>query len=130
MNSKKAKQQLQARRKRQRRRQRSDPLIGYYAVAGGDAVCDGDGLIIAASEAEMGHIIERLKSGMRYDIRGTTANEILSGLRLGAAYCFDEQSYDRFLEPARQAGIPLTDEDFSDPGPLGMHFVRVQHFSG
>jgi hypothetical protein len=25
--------------------------------------------------------------------------------------------------------MPLTEQDFSDPGPLGMHFVRVQRFA-
>ena len=43
---------------------------------------------------------------------------------------FDEEAYGRFLEPGRRLGMPLTDEDFSDPGPLGMHFVRVQLFVG
>jgi hypothetical protein len=45
--------------------------------------------------------------------------------RLGGAYAFDEQAYGRFLPEAQQAGLPLVEEDFSDPGPTGIHLVRI-----
>ena len=47
-------------------------------------------------------------------------------LQLGAAYCFDEAAYGVFLPLAQQVGLPLGEADFSDPGPTGLHFVRVQ----
>ena len=45
--------------------------------------------------------------------------------KLGGAYCFDEEAYGHFLPPAQAAGLPLVEEDFSDPGPTGIHLVRV-----
>ena len=41
---------------------------------------------------------------------------------------FDQQAYGRFLGPAQRAGLPVQQEDFSDPGPTGIHLVRVQVF--
>jgi hypothetical protein len=91
-------------------------------------LCDGDGCIIAGSREKLQDIIRRSgPAGARMDtIQSATFSEILAGMQLGGAYCFDEEAYGRFLEPGRQLGMPLTNEDFSDPGPLGMHFVRVQ----
>lgn len=39
----------------------------------------------------------------------------------------DEQAYGVFLPLGQAAGLTLKEEDFSDPGPLGMHFVRIQN---
>ncbi len=52
--------------------------------------------------------------------------KIMTGLRRGAAYCFDEQAYNRFLPLAQMEGLSLGPEDFSDPGPHGVHLLRVQ----
>ena len=102
-----------------------DPQIGYFAFHGLEVLCDGDGCVIAGSRPEMRRILQRM-GHERMTIRGTTFSEIWGGLQKGAAYCFDEQAYHRFRGPARQAGAPLEEQDFSDPGPLGMHFVRIQ----
>ncbi len=50
----------------------------------------------------------------------------MTGLRLGAAYCFDEEAYNRFFPLAQMEGLSLGPEDFSDPGPHGVHLLRVQ----
>lgn len=113
-------------KRRRQRRQRADPLIGYFAVRGMNVVCDGNGCIVAGSEEKMVHIIGRHHEDVgTYQIRQTRFSEIFHGMELGAAYCFDEEAYGRFLSPAQDAGLPLVDEDFSDPGPTGIHLVRV-----
>ena len=118
--------QDERKRELKRRRLRRDPLVGYFAVRGMNVVCDGDGCIVAGSIEKMTHIIQRHHEDVRsYDIRQTTFSEIWRGIQLGAAYCFDEEAYGRFLAPAQAAGLPLREEDFSDPGPTGMHLVRV-----
>ena len=74
----------------------------------------------------MTNIIQRHHEDLRaYEIRPTTFSEIWRGIELGGAYCFDEEAYGRFLPPAQDAGLPLVEEDFSDPGPTGIHLVRV-----
>jgi hypothetical protein len=52
----------------------------------------------------------------------------MRGISLGAAYCFDEESYNRFYPLATQEGLKLGPEDFSDNTRPGFHFVRVQFF--
>jgi hypothetical protein len=127
---------LPSRRKdRRRRRPRqqaagtnssTDPVIGWFAQQGTDAVCDGDALIIAGTEAKLIRILQiHRRDAEDYQIRPATAREILALIPLGAAYCFDEEAYARFLAPARAAGLPLKDEDFSDPGPIGIHLIRI-----
>jgi len=95
-------------------------------------ICDGDACIVAGSPEKMRQIVKRIdggQGGSQYTIQATGFQHLFQCMNLfGAAYCFDEEAYGRFLEPARRHGMPLTEEDFSDPGPLGMHFVRVQRF--
>jgi len=102
-----------------------DPVIGYFAFRGMEAVCDGDGCVIAGSRDEMAKILKQWGRD-HFTIKATTLSEILWGVRRGGAYCFDEQAYGRFLAPGRKAGLPLSEEDFSEPGPTGLHFVRIQ----
>jgi len=106
----------------------SNPLIGYLAHDGFDVLCDGDGCIIAGSRDKLQEILRRSgPAGTRMDtIQAARFSEILAGMRLGGAYCLDEEAYGRFLAPGRRVGLALTDEDFSDPGPLGIHLVRLQ----
>ena len=130
MTSKRARQQLKRRLRQARQRAAqhdkpdNDPVIGYFAFEGLHVICDGDGCVIAGSKDAMLRILERI--GRQATVRATTFSEILRGLRSGSADCFDEQASGRFLAPARHAGRPLEEQDFSDPGPTGMHFVRVQ----
>jgi hypothetical protein len=109
-----------------------DPHIGYVAGSGMIMICDGDACIVAGSQEKMRQIVERIHgpSASQYTIQATTFEHIRQCMQFfGAAYCFDEEAYGRFLGPAQRCGIPVTEQDFSDPGPLGMHFVRVQLFT-
>lgn len=120
--------QRQATPERQSQRVAENPLIGYLAHNGAMVLCDGDACVIAGSRRRLQEIIQRF--GTRFadmrTIQPAPFFDILDGMRRGSTYCFDEEAYGRFLEPGRRIGLALTDEDFSDPGPLGMHFVPVQ----
>lgn len=124
---KRKRKRLERQTREARRQAERNPQIGYFAYRGMQTVCDGDGCVIAGSREQMATVLERL--GLQgFTVRPTTFSEILAGLRRGGAYCFDEQAYGRLLGPAQKAGLPLSEEDFSDPGPTGLHFVRVQLF--
>jgi len=112
-------------------RKSRDPVVGFFAVRDMQAVCDGDGCVIAGSAKQLKEIIERHGANpRRYQIRSTTFSEIHRGIQRGGAYCFNEEAYRRFLPPAQNAGMSIGEEDFSEPGPKGVHLVRVgQHRS-
>jgi hypothetical protein len=103
-------------------------VIGYVAHDGLHCLCDGDGCIVAGSRKKLRQVMDRAgPAGRSMDtIEPAHFSRILMCMQAGGAYCFDEEAYGRFLGPGRRIGMLLTDEDFSDPGPLGMHFVRIQ----
>jgi len=107
---------------------RSRTVIGWFAVAGLNALCDGDACVIAGSREAMRTIMARRAVGgaPSLTIKKTRFGEIMTGLSLGAAYCFDEEAYNRFFPLAQREGLSLGPEDFSDPGPHGVHLFRVQ----
>jgi len=114
------------RREVERRRRSRDPLIGYVARQGMIVACDGDACIVAGEQAAMVSILQHHgRDPQQYLIEKATASQILQAIELGGAYAFDEEAYGRFLGPAQSAGLPLVEEDFSDPGPTGIHLVRV-----
>jgi hypothetical protein len=89
------------------------------------AICEDDACLITGSVESMKRFISA--NGVAGSvIRSTTFSEIHRGMILGSAYCFDEQAYQRFLEPGRAAGMQLADEDVSDPGPTGTHLLIVR----
>ena len=104
-------------------------VIGYFASASSTEVfCDADACIIAGSEADLKRYLSALAAdeGDKYTLRKTRFIEIISGMRLGGAYSFDEIAYNRFYPLASGEGLDLRAEDFSVPSPTGRHFVRVQ----
>jgi len=104
-------------------------VIGYFAyIPPMNAVCDGDACVVAGSEASLKRYIRSMKAEApgSETIRKTRFGEIMRGLQLGEAYAFDEEAYNRFYPLASKAGLGLGAEDFSQPSPTGMHFVRVQ----
>jgi hypothetical protein len=114
------------RRDVQRRKRSGDPLVGYVARQGSNVVCDGDACIVAGSQAAMLSILQHhRRDPAQYMIEKAAASQILQVIELGGAYAFDEEAYARFLAPAQSAGLPLGEEDFSDPGPSGIHLVRI-----
>ena len=104
-------------------------IIGYFAYATPTEVfCDGDACIIAGSEIDMKRYLQALTDdeGEKYTVKKTRFGEVMRGMRLGAAYAFDEAAYNRFYPLAKGDGLDLRAEDFSGPSPTGRHFVRVQ----
>ena len=92
-----------------------------------NVLCDGDACIITGIPEGMQGVLERLAPRRRnaMSVRKTTFGEIWQGLEMGGAYAFDQQAYEVFRPLAGRAGRPLAEEDVSDPGPTGLHFVRV-----
>jgi hypothetical protein len=108
---------------------RDAKVIGYFAYTSpSEVVCDGDACVIAGSEASMKAYLVALGSGQptSHTIGKTRFGEIIMrGVRLGAAYAFDEGAYNRFYPLAKREGLSLGPEDFS-PTATGRHFVKVQ----
>lgn len=107
----------------------SDVVVGYFALAGMNTVCDREACVIADTAASMRRLIDqRMGAGnaARYEIRKTTFAEVLRGLRLGAPYAFEPAAYQRFRPLAERAGVPLGPEWSETPQPGGVHLVRVQ----
>ena len=90
-------------------------VIGYFAyLSSGEVVCTGSACVISGSESAMRQYIAELhpEGSDRHTVRKTRFGEIVQGLRLGAAYAFDEESYGRFLPLGRQEGLALAEGDF------------------
>lgn len=103
-------------------------VIGYFAyVSPSEVVCDGEACIIAGSDVDLRTYISELGpgEGINHTLKKTRFGEIMRGMRLGAAYAFDETAYNRFYPLAKREGFDLGPEDFS-PTATGRHFVRVQ----
>lgn len=91
-------------------------VIGYFAYSSPQMiVCSGRACVISGSETAMRQYIkEKLpKESGGYTIRKTRFGEIMQGLSLGAAYAFDEESYNRFLPLGREERLKLKDANFS-----------------
>ena len=115
---------------------RPHSLIGYLAAFSRyELLCDGDACVIAGSEAKLKDYlaVHRAALPARYEIKKVRFDDLLTGLRAGLAYAFDEEAYTRFYPQAQRAGLAAGSEDFSTPPPPGLmrpaiHLVRVQHF--
>jgi hypothetical protein len=108
---------------------RDSKVIGYFAYAAPtQVVCTGDACVIAGSEAAMRRHLDELDPGGRisHTIRKTRFGEILQGLRLGAAYAFDSESYGRFYPLARMAQLDVQEADFDAANRRGDKFFTVQ----
>ena len=84
--------------------------------------------MIAGSPGLMKQYIRQLGSGnpAQHVIRKTTYVEIARGLEMGAAYAFDEASYQRFLPLAKAAGRDMVDLA-NDPGlPPTSQSIRLR----
>ncbi len=110
----------------------SKKVIGYFAYTSRmDVFCDGDACIIAGSKQAMKEYIAHNSSlqASSCTIKKTRFGEIIQGINLGAAYCFDQEAYNRFYPLAQKEGMDIGHEDFSGFSPMGMHFVRIQKLS-
>ena len=64
----------------------------------------------------------------RHTIRKTRFGEILSGMKRGASYAFDEAAYGRFLPLAQEAGVPAVQVDFAAARGRGDRFITLQPY--
>ena len=117
-------------------------LIGYIAQASQyNVLCDGDACVVIGSKFKLkAHLTNNVlpkkhpddvSSDADYVLKKAWSDDILTGLRMGAAYAFDEEAYHLFYPLAQRAGLALGPEDFSAPPPPGLshtpiHLVRVQ----
>ena len=104
-------------------------VIGYFAFnSPSEVICDGDACVISGSEKAMQDYIKSIssKSSSAHTIKKTRFGEIVSGMKMGAAYAFDEESYNRFYPLANKSGFSLKEEDFSVPTETDRHFVVIR----
>ena len=113
-------------------------LIGYLAqVSRCEFVCSGDALVVAGSKSKLkAYLAEHCSpEAAAYALKKAWFEDILAGLRLGGAYAFDAEAYNRFYPMGQRMGLTVGPEDFSRPAPPGtpataVHFVRVQCYAG
>ncbi len=104
-------------------------VIGYFAYKSKtEVICDGDACVISGSKQEMENYINSMfpDSLKKTTIKKTRFGEIVNGIKLGAAYAFDEQSYNRFYPLANEVGFNLKEESFSGESETGFHFVIIR----
>ncbi len=110
----------------------SHKVIGYFAFASRtEVICTGDkgdACVITGSETAMKIFLAEIdpKGKKNHTIKKTRFGEILQGLKLGAAYGFDEESYERFYPLAIKEGLPVSKADFSKIIAENMCFFTVQ----
>ena len=108
---------------------RDASIVGYFgATKRGDVVCDGPACIVAGSYKTMKEYLAKSKNKApgKVKIKKTRFGEILSGMRMGGAYSFDEESYRRFLPLAREGGMKFEDVDFTPDKPGEVKFLTLQ----
>jgi hypothetical protein len=104
-------------------------VIGYFAfLSPTEVVCDGDACVISGSEESMRNYLKSIspETCKQNTIKKTRFGEIIQGMKMGAPYAFDEQSYNRFFPLANRVGFTLREEDFSVPTKTGHHFVVIR----
>jgi len=104
-------------------------IIGYFAFrTPAEVICDGDACVVSGSEESMRDYLESIspEASKEMTIKKTRFGEIIKGMKMGAPYAFDEQSYNRFYPLANKTGFSLKEEDFSVPTETGRHFVVIR----
>ena len=104
-------------------------VIGHFAFSSPmGVICDGDACVISGSEEAMRNYIKSAltESSKEVTIRKTRFGEIIQGMKKGAPYAFDEQSYNRFYPLANKTGFNLKEEDFTVQTETGFHFVVIR----
>ena len=103
--------------------------IGVFAfIPPTNVVCDGDACIIAGSEAAMNEYIQVSSPSQsnKIIVKKTVFGEIMLGLSLGAAYAFDQVSYERFAPLAEKAGFKVPSFAFDHSSSEKIQFVHVR----
>ena len=86
----------------------SSRVIGVYAYSKpGSVFLYEDGCVVAGSEELIKQYLKSLGGEPARDIKIAKIRfgELYAGLKSGAVYAFDRESYGRFYAPARRAGI-------------------------
>jgi hypothetical protein len=107
---------------------KDETIIGYFAATNmGSVVCDGPACIIAGSYKTMKDYlaISKTKPPGTIKIIKTRFGEILSGMRLGAAYSFDAESYARFLSLSQEMGLDFGNVDFTPEKNGEVKFLSI-----
>jgi hypothetical protein len=104
-------------------------VIGYLAyITKIQIICERDSCVIAGSREKMKSYLKAINPRALNEVTISKARfgDIKKAMELGAAYNFDEESYNRFYPLAKKHGINVGRQDFSGETPTGFHFVRVQ----
>lgn len=108
---------------------RDSKVIGYFSYSSPtEIVCTGNACVIAGSNKSMRSYLDEIDpiGQKERTIKKTRFGEILRGLKLGAAYAFDEESYGRFYPLALQEGLPVEEADFEKQRSQNTRFFTVQ----
>jgi len=108
---------------------RDTKVIGYFAyMSTAEVICTDDACVISGSSDEMERYVEELHPGRanKATVKKTRFGEIRLGIEMGAAYAFDEASYERFYPLAREAGILVERADFEEARKRNMRFFTVR----
>ena len=111
---------------------RSRKVIGYFAFASPtEVVCTGDAgdaCVISGSVRAMKAFLSKIDpDGQKgHTVKKTRFGEILRGLKLGASYGFDKESYKKFYPLALKEGIPVSEANFEEMKSKGFRFFTVQ----
>jgi hypothetical protein len=111
---------------------RNHKVIGYFAFASPtEVVCTGDRgdacVISGSAQAMKAFLAEIDPDGKkRHTVKKTRFGEIMKGLKLGAAYGFDKESYEKFYPLALKEGLLVEKADFDKMEAKGFRFFTVQ----
>ncbi len=111
---------------------RSRKVIGYFAFASPtEVVCtgdQGDACVISGSVRAMKAFLKEIDPDEQkgHTVKKTRFGEILRGLKLGATYGFDEESYKKFYPLARKEGLPVEEGNINEMKVKGFRFFTVQ----
>ncbi len=108
---------------------RNRKVIGYFAFASPtEVVCTGNACVITGSVRTMKAFVKEIdpEGLQKRTIKKTFFGEILSGLKLGAAYAFDEESYKKFYPLARKEGLNVAEGNFEEMKSKDFRFFTVQ----
>jgi hypothetical protein len=120
---------LQKDRKVKNMADRNRKVIGYFAFASPtEVVCTGNACVISGSVRTMKAFVKEIDpEGLKKrTIKKTLFGEILNGLKLGAAYAFDEESYKKFYPLARKEGLYVAEASFEEMKSRNFRFFTVQ----
>jgi hypothetical protein len=108
-------------------------IIGYFAFTrNGHVACDGTACLVAGSYKSMKHFLAKSHplQAANHKILKTTYGEIRTGMKMGAAYAFDAQSYARLKTLAHADGIDLPDANFLPEHPGEIKLMTISRRFG